>query len=176
MPDLRTAPAPFRSALTGLVLTLLLSALGACATRDIAQDKPARSEQYSSRVWVLRHKVYLDIPGLDISQRFDGMMRLDMDKDLIHVVGLGGLGMRLFDLTLSAGAGQIAYLHPVLEKVPDAGAKISECIGNIWFDYLSQIQLKKLVQFDGWRVVRSGNLVAGLWPEYVTYTDTRIPY
>ncbi|MDR1947279.1 MAG: hypothetical protein LBQ51_08975 [Desulfovibrio sp.] len=158
------------------LLLAVLIAFSGCGALPPGPGWTDASGRPVSGVWILRHKVRLDIPRADIAQSFDGLMRLDFDRRSAHIVGLGGPGIRLFDLTLNENGVQPAYLHPILEKLPKAMDKIAECIYDIWFDTLPQLPQNVFVRRDGRHIAFSGPLCAGLWPERIIYTDTRIPY
>lgn len=161
-------------ALGALLLVALFAFSGCAAHRQTA--KMALPPEYSSGVWIFRHRVQLVIPGMGVAQSFDGLMRLDPGKGKVHVVALGGLGMRLFDITLSADGIRVAFLHPVLARMPGAAERIGECIVNIWFDSFQQMLLQKFVLRDGWNITFSGPMVASMWPQKTRYSDTRIPF
>lgn len=137
MPE-RSAFFRTRGACLGLCLIL---ALTACAPQRNEPIGPGESLPPLARldhgVWVFRHRVHFVLPEQQLDLGFDGVMRLDTAGRNIHVVGLGGLGLRLFDLRLTPDGVTDAYLHPSLRKLPRATERIAWCVRRIWFDCLT---------------------------------------
>ena len=84
---------------------------------------------------VMRHRVRLRIPGKNIDLAFDGIMRLSHSPRTARVVGMGGFGLKLFDLTVSPTYVTTHFLHPSIARIPHAADRIAFCIRRIWMGY-----------------------------------------
>ncbi|SBV98230.1 exported hypothetical protein [uncultured delta proteobacterium] len=166
-------------------LLLLLAVCGGCASRPLDGAPPsgkvvcgntvAGAEQVAG-VWILRHKVRLEIPRRGVAQSFDGLMRLDAAQSSIRVTALGGLGMQLFDMEIGPDWFRVAYLHPVLKKIPYATEHIASCIRRIWFDCFSIMPQNNGAAGDGWDVSFSGKTPGTPWASVIRFTDQRAGY
>jgi hypothetical protein len=125
-----------------LVSIALLAALG-CAPRtqrispwDIPASPTAAvlvRECSSDRSGTqLRHIVRLSIPGNDLDQTFNGIMRFDSTGQTMRLIGMAGFGLKLFDLTVRPEALETHFLHPGLGRVHDMPERIAFCVRRIW--------------------------------------------
>ncbi|MDR0339866.1 MAG: hypothetical protein LBH65_06275 [Desulfovibrio sp.] len=159
-----------RIGLVGLCLALTACAAAKPQTPSVLPPMPDRG------TWLFRHKVRLEIPGARLSQGFDGVMRLDTAQRRARVAGVTGLGMQLFDMEISAESAELAYLHPLLARMPRAGEHIARCVRRVWFDCLARIPLEPSISHDDWNFSATGGLADDLWPVEMTYVDAKIPY
>jgi hypothetical protein len=83
----------------------------------------------------MRHLVRLTIPDQDFDMNINGMMRLDPAHHQARVVGMGGFGLKLFDLTVLPGTMTVRFLHPSLQRINDVEEHIAFCIRRIWLGY-----------------------------------------
>ncbi len=125
-----------------LIMTVLLSTLPlllSCARNGFSpQDPlPALERGFTQERLVFRHKVTLDISGQPSPRTFDGVMRLDGQKQTAEVVGLGGMGLTLFSMTVSPDSSHTTFLHPSLARVPNIEDQIALCVRSLWFDTLA---------------------------------------
>ena len=122
------------------VMVLLAAFMAGCSARSATPGfQPATlARQWPDRV-EFRHKVRLEVPGMTVPGSFDGIMRLENNggKPSIHVLGHGGMGLTLFDMTVTPDETSTAYLHPSLARVPHIEEHISRCVTSVWFDSLS---------------------------------------
>jgi len=81
---------------------------------------------------LLRHLVRLRIPKYGLDQTFNGIMRFEGGGRSVRVVGMGGFGMKLFDLTIRPDALERHFMHPGLSRIPDMAEHIAFCVRRIW--------------------------------------------
>ncbi|WP_462323818.1 hypothetical protein [Desulfoplanes sp.] len=128
------------------VLPLLLVLTLACAPRTpsgVGSTKPpspeARRLVLANRLpptpVVMRHLVRLRIPDRDLDMNIRGMMRLDPVAREARVVGMGGFGLKLFDLTVFPESITTHFLHPSLCRIRHVDEHIAFCIRRIWLGY-----------------------------------------
>jgi hypothetical protein len=165
--------------LRGLALLLcLLSGLllpPGCASRHM--DSPRLlAEQPDAGTWIFRHKVRLDFPGRNRTYSFDGLMRLDTRAGTVHAVGVAGLGMQLFDISVTRDGETLIHPHPSLAKMPDAAEHMGRCIRQIWLDFPPDAPHTSRGDQGTWSITASGGEEAGLWPRLITYTNKRVPF
>lgn len=167
-------------------LVLLLALCGGCASRPLdaappcgpraSSEKAVAGVEQVAGVWILRHKVRLEIPRRGVAQSFDGLMRLDAANGSIRVTALGGLGMQLFDMEIGPDWLRVAYLHPALKKIPYATEYIASCIRRIWFDCFSIMPQNNGAAGDGWDLSFSEKTPGTPWASAIRFTDQRAGY
>lgn len=119
------------------LVSLLLLALagGACAPRQQSAEggPPPLPRRWPEKAQVFRHKVRLEAPGLE-AVAFDGVLRLEASgqQPSVRVVGLGGLGMTLFDITIGPARAETAFLHPSLRRIRGVEGEIARCVRAVW--------------------------------------------
>lgn len=86
--------------------------------------------------WIFRHALVLDVAGRGAALSFTGMMRLDADREIVDVVGLGGVGLTLFDLKITRSCVETRFLHPSLARLPGVGERIAALVRLVWLDCL----------------------------------------
>lgn len=169
------SPIP-RGTLWAAILALACSCLwlNACAPHSETAVLPRLFRD--AGVWTFRHKLKLEFPDRNFSQSFDGLMRLDSRTKTAHVAGIAGLGMQMFDMTVTEESATAAYLHPMLAKMPGAREHMARCIRRVWFDSLLVVPQTLAAERETWTLETSGGTEADLWPKTIRYTDTRMPY
>lgn len=92
------------------------------------------SQYYSSarNGLLLRHSVRLLIPERNVDQTFSGIMRFDHDGGSIRLVGMGGFGMKLFDLSISQETVETHFISPGLNRIDNLPERIAFCVRRIW--------------------------------------------
>lgn len=158
------------------ILPLLLCLLCGCAGHLREYTPLPDRDRPVAGVWVFRHKVRLDFPGRKEARSFDGMMRLDLSSRSIHAVGLGGMGMQLFDVMVTENETHVRYLHPLMRRIPGAADHIAFCLRRIWFDCLTIMPQTTAEAGEGWRFAASGNTLDAYWPDIVHFSNTRDNY
>lgn len=83
---------------------------------------------------VLRHTVRLRIPGRKLDQTFSGLMRFDGTGRTVRAIGMGGFGLKLFDLTVLPEGFETHFMHPGLGRMPGTAEHIAFCVRRIWLD------------------------------------------
>ena len=83
--------------------------------------------------WIFRHKVIVAHPRLPQFPRLDGLMELSRSPDTVHLVGLGPMGLTLFNLTITPHDVQTLFLHPSLARIPHFPEHVAACVRSIWF-------------------------------------------
>ena len=83
--------------------------------------------------WVFRHKIIVAHPHLPQFPRLDGLMELSRSPDTVHLVGLGPMGLTLFNLTITPHDVQTLFLHPSLARIPHFPEHVAACVRSIWF-------------------------------------------
>jgi len=149
--------------------------LPGCAPRQ-ADDPPPFAERFDAGTWLFRHKVRLDFPNQNMTHSFDGLMRLDTRAETIHVAGVAGLGMQMFDMTITRNGETVVYMHPALAKMPGAAKHMARCIRQIWLDCLLNTFQNTSVEQKTWSLTTSGDKDAGLWPRVMNYSNKRVPF
>jgi len=150
--------------------------MGGCAKYLSKFELTPGKEHVSDGAWTFRHKVRLDIPDRGVSQSFDGLMRLDLAEKTAHVVGIGALGMRIFDIKVTPEQMMIGYIHPMLLKTPRLKEHIAFCVRRIWFDCLAIIPQPASLSGAGWNFASSGHATDDFWPDVITFTNTQDQY
>ncbi|MDR2075914.1 MAG: DUF3261 domain-containing protein [Desulfovibrio sp.] len=127
-----------------LFLALLLSAAvlplpAGCMAQGRKTAPPGSAQGVLTAT--LRHHVQVHIPGHSLPS-FDGLLAITASPTgnpaRIRAVGLGGMGLTLFDLTVTPAAFHTALLHPALRRIPSLDAHIAHCIQGIWFAALPE--------------------------------------
>jgi hypothetical protein len=121
------------------MLCLAATAVTACAPRRLEQPLTVLERHRPAAPVLLRHKVRLDIPGILLPGSIDGMMLIEPGNTApsVRVVGLGGIGITLFDMTVTAEGYAGSFLHPSLARVPHVEEHIARCVRSVWLDSLS---------------------------------------
>lgn len=119
------------------LLCILSAFVSGCAGRGPEVSVPAAFSEEQTTVF--RHKVTVTIAGRP-PLSLDGMMRLGLgnDKPLVRVIGLGGIGLTLFDLMVDLDGQNTLYMHPSLVRVPDLAEHIALCVRSVWLERLGQ--------------------------------------
>lgn len=84
---------------------------------------------------IMRHMISLHISGQPSDLVFTGIMRLDPKNHTARVVGMGGFGLKMFDLTISPKALTIHFLHPGIARISHAAEHVAFCVRRIWLGY-----------------------------------------
>lgn len=163
-----------RTAYLFCAIVFALGVLAGCAPQRHTPPPPV--PRISEGVWMLQHKLQLDIPQRTFSQTFTGMMRLDLATRTAQAAAVSGMGMQLFAMRITPDTVHVDYMHPGLRKIPRVEAYIASCIRLVWFDYLPQIRLTDPARYGDVTLHSSGKRIADLWPERLVYEDTRIPF
>jgi hypothetical protein len=163
----------------GVLVLFMLSTYcltGGCA-KYLSEFTPTPGKEHiSDGIWTFRHKVRLDIPSRDVSQSFDGLMRLNLAEKTAHIVGVGVLGMRLFDIKVTPERIMVGYIHPMLLKIPRVEEQIAFCVRRIWFDCLVIVPQPASLSGLGWSFVSSRHTVDNFWPDLITFANTQDNY
>ncbi len=127
---------------------------------------------------IFRHKVRIDVPGRPFLGTVDGLLRLDGEKDSLHVVGLGGMGLTLFDMIVTPAGEETAFLHPGLARVPHIREHIALCLRSLWFHALARTAGGEASAPDGsWTAELSGPPEpGGRWPKIMVFRHKKPPY
>jgi hypothetical protein len=152
---------PGLTLILALTLPLTLALLAACATDRPFAGGAALSQSEPS--WIFRHKVRIAFPDRKMTQSFDGAMRFDRAERRIQVIGLGGFGLRLFDLLVEPELMEVRALHPGLEALPHAAEHIAATVRHIWFDCLDRMPPSFSGESPQWRCAASEEQLQG-WP------------
>jgi len=84
---------------------------------------------------LMRHMIRLHIQGKPSDLTFSGIMRFTPKSNTARVVGMGGFGLKMFDLTISPHRVTIHFLHPGIARISHAADRIAFCIRRIWMGY-----------------------------------------
>ncbi|MFW5488901.1 MAG: hypothetical protein ACNI3A_10900 [Desulfovibrio sp.] len=128
------------------IALLLLLLCTACAPKgpDMAPwqlpptpkgERLAMDSRLPNEKLVMRHTVHLQVPGWHLDNTLDGIMRLDTETQTARIVGMGGFGLKLFDLSVTPKTLKVHFLHPSLARISNAAERIAFCIRRIWLDY-----------------------------------------
>lgn len=120
--------------------TLLLLAIAStgCSPKYFPQEDPELSAKTAPSLppreeWVFRHKVIVTHSRIPQFPRLDGLMELSRSPDTIHLVGLGPMGLTLFNLTITPHEVQTLFLHPSLARIPNFPEHVAACVRSVWF-------------------------------------------
>lgn len=83
------------------------------------------------RVYRMRQSGLFQLRGMKLP--IEGFMELDAAKRKARLVALEGLGVKLFDLSISADAVAVNQLLPDLRKHPGLPEAIAACVRRIFF-------------------------------------------
>ncbi|MDR3175979.1 MAG: hypothetical protein LBU06_05555 [Desulfovibrio sp.] len=121
---------------------------------------------------VLRHKVRLEMPGRDIPS-FDGILRISRADNTLRmrVLGLGGMGLTLFDINVTPTDAQAAYLSPRLAVIPGLVENIAFCVRNLLPEAGGGNSGEDAG--EGWSVSRSGERP---WPGETVFRNEKPEY
>ncbi|MDR1489620.1 MAG: hypothetical protein LBS65_03920 [Desulfovibrio sp.] len=157
---------------------LIAAGLAACAVpalpldEERAKPSPAVGDKAAPQgeTVVLRHKVRLEIPGRDIPP-FDGIMRINRADKTLRVLGLGGMGLTLFDISVTPTDARAVHLIPRLAGVPGLVENIALCARKI----LPEAGGEGVGGYagEGWSVSRSGERP---WPREVVFRNEKPQY
>lgn len=137
---------------------------------------PRSAARLEAGAWFFRHKLTLDFTERDLAFGIDGLMRLDTRAEIVHAAGVAGLGMQMFEMTVAREWEVVAYMHPVLAKMPGIGEHMARCIRQIWFDCLLNMPQTVAAEQKTWSFEAEGDREAGLWPGLMRYRDKRVPF
>ena len=84
---------------------------------------------------IMRHMISLHISGQPSDLVFTGIMRLAPQTHTARVVGMGGFGLKMFDLTISPKTLTTHFLHPGIARISHAAEHIAFCVRRIWLGY-----------------------------------------
>jgi hypothetical protein len=129
----------FRIAVAGMLLAALL---GGCAPGPFAN--PARTptaELTTAEVlaadwlaapgrWRIRQSGLFELRGLRLPM--EGFLELDTANRRVRLVALEGLGLKLFDLTVTAETVEVHHLLPDLAKQPRLAEAVAESVRRIF--------------------------------------------
>ncbi|MDR2799877.1 MAG: hypothetical protein LBB52_01245 [Desulfovibrio sp.] len=158
-----------------LLCALLAAALAACAASPLPLEEerekraPALGDKTAPQggAVVLRHKVRLEMPGRDIPP-FDGILR--RADGTLRVLGLGGMGVTLFDINVTPTDARAVYLIPGLAGISGLVENIALCARNILPEAGGEGSEDSGV---GWSVSRSGERP---WPREVVFRHEKPEY
>ena len=119
------------------LLTCAAVICGCTASSRQAPSQPERERFWPREALVFRHKVSIEIPGRPFLGTVDGVMRLDGEARTVHVVALGGMGVTLFDMTVTPDAARTNFILPGLARAPRIEEQIALCVRSVWLDSLS---------------------------------------
>ncbi len=133
-----------------LLLSALLVLLCGCTAvhQNMAPGQPDRSPETAQRVaalvladempptpLIMRHMIRLHMAGKGSDLTFHGIMRFDPKTQTARVVGMGGFGLKMFDLTVTPRHVTTHFLHPGIARISHAADRIAFCIRRIWMSY-----------------------------------------
>ncbi|MDR2573112.1 MAG: hypothetical protein LBC94_01990 [Desulfovibrio sp.] len=117
------------------IVTLCLACLIACTGKyqDIPADPDDRSKTPAPGV-VLRHKVSIDFLKQKNPFTFDGLLQLGgaPHAPLLRAVGLGAMGLTLFDMRMTQKTVTVAAIHPSLWRIPHFRQQIALCLAGVY--------------------------------------------
>ena len=147
------------------MLCFAVALLASCAAEQRSGDLPQRLEAPGSTSAPVpaaeegeffRHKVKISTPAFGAPLSFDGIMYITEESASgakeVHVAGLGGMGLRLFSMTVTQDGFYPEYLHPSLARVAHVEEYIALCVRVIWIEGRSA--------GEGWRVTPSAKAAA----------------
>lgn len=157
--------------LRALCIALSFFACAGCASH--VSSGVVLERQWPEQAMLFRHRVLVEIPGVDLPA-FDGVLRLESVgcAPEARVVGLGDLGLTLFDITVRQQGHHTAFLHPSLKRVGGIDAQIARCARGVWFAALSPrietealpvretyvgMTLDHAAEENGWRITRQAD-------------------
>jgi hypothetical protein len=126
-------------------VSLLVLLLGAsCALRNPPESLPALERSWPERERVFRQAIRIDFPGETAPFSFDGVLQLTLEEGdpTARVIGLGALGLTLFDITVTTEGHRTDFLHPALAGIPEAAEHVALCVRSVWFVSLPPVGLK----------------------------------
>ena len=116
------------------IVALCLSCLS-CTGRhqDIPASRDNSAKGPTSGV-ILRHKVSIDSPKQKNPFTFDGLLQLGgaPHEPRLRAVGLGAMGLTLFDIRMAGKAVAVAAMHPSLSRIPLFQQQIALCLAGIY--------------------------------------------
>lgn len=78
------------------------------------------------------HAVRLVIPGKRLDESFSGALKIDPAHNRLRAVGMGGFGLKAFDLTVTPDSAEVHYLHPGLARIRGMSERIAFCLRRVW--------------------------------------------
>ncbi|MDR1777931.1 MAG: hypothetical protein LBR31_08920 [Desulfovibrio sp.] len=81
-----------------------------------------------------RHKVSITFPRQTNPVTFDGLLQLDglPHKPVLRAVGLGTMGLTMFDMTIAKGILKISTIHPALLRMPHFKEHMALCLTSVY--------------------------------------------
>lgn len=111
-----------------------LCGVAACAGKH--QDSASignNSTQSQPQHLVFRHKVSLEFPNRTTLLVFDGVLQLNGEQQpLLRAVGLGAMGITLFDLTIDKSGVSVAAINPAIARLPHFRQQIALCLASFY--------------------------------------------
>lgn len=124
---------------TNLLLTALL---GGCATIPFEPPVPTPTRELSvaqlldsdwrnaPAIWHIRQSGLFELRGLRLPM--EGFLEFDAGAGRVRLVALEGMGLKLFDLTVTADTHEIHSMLPDLRKHPRLAEAIAESVRRIF--------------------------------------------
>lgn len=78
------------------------------------------------------HSVRLSVPGRRLDETFSGALRLEPGNSSLRAVGMGGFGLKAFDLTVTPDSAETHYLNPGLARMRGMSERIAFCLRRMW--------------------------------------------
>jgi hypothetical protein len=136
--------------------------------QDVAtvQGYPA---QLPAQNLTFRHKVSVEFPKQSTPLVFDGLLQLggERQKPVLRAVGLGVMGLTMFDITIAGDTLTVSTMQPSLRRIPDFHRHTALCLASVYGELLGIPAMTEKNTLPGHGEVRFSE--DRPWPEQVEF-------
>jgi hypothetical protein len=147
----------------GLLLAVLL---GGCASIPFETPHLGPTRQLTTvdllgpfwlghtAVYRIRQSGLFQLRGMKLP--IEGFMELDANRRKARLVALEGMGLKLFDLTVTADTVEVNYLMPDLQKHPGLAEAVADSVRRIFFQPQPSLADRLEIGSRDYRLQRAG--------------------